>query len=89
MLLDYDKLIAAVDGRQERKDCLYYTDDWHAYSSLSICGNHFMVDKDKGQPEGRNHLNGIKGSWSYSKHFSCLIEMSTQYFHFYLKETEW
>ncbi len=69
---------------------LYYTDDWHAYASLSIRGNHVVVDKDKGKPKGRNHLNGIEGFWSYAKHFLYPYRgVPKQYFHLYLKETEW
>lgn len=40
---------------------LYYIDDWHAYSSLSIKNNHVVIRKEKGIPTGRNHLNGIEG----------------------------
>lgn len=40
---------------------LYYTDDWFVYTFLPICGNHVVVRKEKGQPKGRDHLNGIEG----------------------------
>ena len=69
---------------------LYYTDDWHAYASLAIRGNHVVVEKEKGQPRGRNHLNGIEGFWSYAKHFLYPYRgVPKQYFHLYLKEIEW
>lgn len=29
---------------------LYYTDDWHAYASLAVRGNHVVVTKEKGVP---------------------------------------
>lgn len=48
---------------------LYYTDDWHAYGSLPIRGNHVIINKDKGRPKGRDHINGIEGFWSYAKHW--------------------
>jgi transposase len=48
---------------------LYYTDDWHAYTSLSVRGNHVVVFKGKGQPKGRDHINGIEGFWSDAKHW--------------------
>ena len=47
---------------------LYYTDDWFAYTSLAIRGNHVVVLKEKGMPKGRNHINGIEGFCSFAKH---------------------
>jgi len=35
----------------------------------SVRGNHVVVEKDKGVPKGRDHLNGIEGFWSYAKDF--------------------
>ncbi len=52
-----------------RPGSLYYTDDWHAYSFLSIRGNHVVITKDRGRPKGRNHLNGIEGFWSFAKNW--------------------
>ncbi|MFQ3676162.1 MAG: transposase, partial [Endomicrobiia bacterium] len=37
--------------------CLYYTDDWHAYASLSLRGGHVIVSEEKGKPKGRDHIN--------------------------------
>ena len=69
---------------------LYYTDDWHAYTSLAIRGNHVVITKDKGRPKGRNHINSIEGFWSYAKHWLYQYRgVPKQYFHLYLKETEW
>ena len=50
-------------------ESLYYTDDWLAYTSLPIRGNHVVVLKEKGLPKGRNHINGIEGFWSFAKHW--------------------
>lgn len=33
---------------------LYYTDDWRAYASLAMRGDHVVVRKDKGQPKAKN-----------------------------------
>lgn len=72
-----------------RPGSLYYTDDWHAYASLSVRGNHVVVSKEKGQPKGRNHLNGIEGFWSYAKHWLYQYRgVPDIYFHLYLKEVE-
>ena len=68
---------------------LFYTDDWHAYGSLPIHGNHVVVTKEKGKPKGRNHLNGIEGFWSYAKNWLYQYRGIPQHhFHLYLKEIE-
>ena len=64
---------------------LYYTDDWHVYTFLSIRGNHVVVAKEKGQPKGRDHLNGLEGFWSYAKHwFYQYHVVPKNYFHLYI-----
>jgi len=71
---------------------LYYTDDWRAYTSLPVRGNHVVIRKEKGKPKakGKNHLNGIEGFWSYAKHWLYQYRgVPKQYFHLYLKEIEW
>jgi len=66
---------------------LYYTDDWHAYGSLSVRGNHVVVTKEKGIPKGRDHLNGIEGFWSYAKHWLYQYRgVPKKFFHLYLGE---
>jgi len=76
---------------------LYYTDNWHAYSSLNIRGNHVVVTKEKGIPKGRDHINGIEGFWSfapdarsgYNKHWLYQYRgIPKHHFHLYLKEIE-
>lgn len=69
---------------------LCYTDEWHAYTHLSIIHNHVVVRKEKGRPRGRDHINGIEGFWSYAKHWLYQYRgVQTEYFHLYLKEIEW
>lgn len=66
---------------------LYYTDDWHAYGSLSVRGGHVVVTKEKGAPKGRDHLNGIEGFWSYAKHWLYQYRgVPKKFFHLYLGE---
>jgi len=68
---------------------LYYTDDWHAYASLSVQHRHVVVSKQKGVPRGRDHINGIEGFWSYAKHWLYHYRgVPEAYFHLYLKEVE-
>ena len=46
---------------------LFYTDEYSAYASLKVQGEHIVVTKDKGIPVGREHINGIEGFWSYAE----------------------
>jgi len=69
---------------------LYYTDDWHAYTFLKVRGDHVVINKDKGRPKGRDHINGIEGFWSFAKHWLYHYRgVPKNYFQFYLKEMEW
>ena len=73
-----------------RPGSLYYTDDWHAYTSLNIRGNHVVIYKEKGRAKGRDHINGIEGFWSYAKHWLYHYRgVPKHHFHLYLKEIEW
>lgn len=66
---------------------LYYTDDWQAYASLRVQGDHIVVRKEKGRPKGREHINGIEGFWSYAKHWLYPYRgVPRRYFHLYLGE---
>lgn len=68
----------------------YYTDDYHAYTSLSIHGDHVVITKEKGRPKGRSHINSIEGFWSYAKHwFYQYRGIPKAHFPLYLKEVEW
>lgn len=70
---------------------LYYSDDWHAYTWLSIKGDHIVVKKEQGMPKakGKNHINGIEGFWSFSKSWLYQYRgIPKHHFHLYLKETE-
>jgi transposase len=70
--------------------CLYYTDDWHAYASLAVRGEHVVVTKDKGKPKGRDHINGIEGFWSYAKNWLYMYRgVPKKFFHLYLAETSY
>jgi transposase len=69
---------------------LYYTDDWHAHTYLAIRENHLFIGKDKGRPKGRDHIASIEAFWFYAKHRLYQYHgVTKQYFHLYLKETEW
>lgn len=71
-----------------RPGSLYYTDDWQAYGSLSLRGEHVVITKQKGRPRGRDHINGIEGFWSYLKHWLYHYRgVPRKYLHLYLGET--
>lgn len=66
---------------------LYYTDDWHAYGSVAVRGNHVVIRKEKGRPRGRDHMNGIEGFWSYAKHWLYHYRgVPRKFFHLYGSE---
>lgn len=81
-------LLPIID-KHVKHGSLYYTDNWHAYSSLNIRGNHVVVTKEKGIPKGRDHINGIEGFWSFAKHWLYQYRgVPKHHFHLYLKEIE-
>ena len=83
-----ENLLKIID-RYIKPGSLYYTDDWHAYSALSIRGNYVVVTKEKGKPKGGNHLNGIEGFWSFAKNWLYQYRgVARHHFHLYLKEVE-
>lgn len=66
---------------------LYYTDQWQAYASLRLVGEHVVVRKEKGRPKGRDHINGIEGFWSYAKNWLYPFRgVPRKFFHLYLGE---
>lgn len=68
-----------------REGALYYTDEWQAYATLKLRGEHVMIRKEKGRPAGRDHINGIEGFWSYAKNWLYMYRgVPRQYFHLYL-----
>jgi transposase len=70
--------------------CLYYTDEYRAYTFLKIRGDHVVIKKEKGRPTGRNHINGIEGFWSYAKHWLYHYRgVPKGFFPLYMKEIEW
>jgi len=70
-----------------RAGTMYYTDQWNAYVPLRLRGGHVVVQKAKGRPIGRDHINGIEGFWSYAKHWLYPLRgVPQKYFHLYLAE---
>jgi transposase len=70
-----------------REGALYYTDEWQAYATLRLRGEHVVIRKEKGKPVGRDHINGIEGFWSYAKNWLYPYRgVPRKYFHLYLGE---
>ena len=85
-----DETMIPFITRYTKTGNLYYTitDDW--FTCLPIRWNHAGVLKEKGIPKGRDHINGIEGFWSLTKHWLCQYRsIHKTYFHLYLKEIEW
>jgi transposase len=81
------RVVLPLVRRHTRPGSLYFTDDWSAYASLAVRGNHIVVRKEKGRPVGRDHLNGIEGFWSYAKHWLHHYRgVHKKFFHLYLGE---
>jgi len=69
---------------------LYYTDDYQAYASLGLRGEHVVVRKEGGRPKGRDHINGIEGFWSYAKNWLYPLRgIPRKNFHLYMAEICW
>ena len=84
--------IATVDPSDPRATpgSLYYTDEWQAYVSLRLRGDHVVIRKEKGRPMGRDHINGIEGFWSYAKNWLYPYRgVPRRFFHLYLGEVCW
>lgn len=52
-----------------RPGSLYYTDNWQAYATLRMRGEHVAIRKEKGRPKGCDRINGIEDFWSYAKNW--------------------
>jgi transposase len=46
---------------------LYYSDDWHAYTRLSVKGDHVVIVKDKGETFAQPAKNCQTGSYCRGK----------------------
>src|SRR3989344_5893567 len=53
-----------------RKGSVFFTDTFKSYTSLKQYGKHRTVNHNKilVEKSTHNHINGIEGFWSYSKH---------------------
>ncbi len=73
------------------KGCVYYTDKFRSYNSLSRYGKHMKIDHAKEYVRNKhNHINGIEGFWSFVKRrLRKFNGVRKNTFLLYLKESEW
>lgn len=77
-------------AKNTEKGCVYYTDHFRSYNSLSRFGKHHKIDHQNKFASSHNHINGIEGFWSYAKRFLQKYNgVSKKNFYLYLKEIEW
>lgn len=77
--------------KKTRKGSVYYTDSFKSYNSLKRFGKHHKLNHSKALAyRNGNHINGIEGFWSFTKHKLYNYRgVSKQNFVLYLKEMEW
>lgn len=83
--------LMAVVRKKTRKGSVYYTDTFRSYNSLRRLGKHHGVNHSKGMVDKKtkNHINGIEGFWSFTKHILYNYRgVSKYHFPMYLKEVE-
>lgn len=74
-----------------RKGSVFYTDAFKSYNSLKQFGKHRRINHAKALVyRNHNHINGIEGFWSYTKHKLYNYRgVSRANFALYLKEMEY
>ena len=84
--------LMAVIKKKTRKGSVYYTDTFRSYNSLKRLGKHHRVSHSKTlvDKKTKNHINGIEGFWSFTKHILYNYRgVSKYHFPMYLKEVEY
>jgi transposase len=85
-----DELMTHI-RQHTRKGSVYYTDTFRSYNSLRRWGKHHRLNHGKAfAHRAGNHINGIEGFWSYTKHILYNYRgVSKYHFPMYLKEVEY
>jgi len=83
--------LMAIIRKKTRKGTVYYTDTFRSYNSLKRLGKHHRLNHSKAFAyQGKNHINGIEGFWSFAKHILYNYRgVSKYHFPMYLKEVEY
>ncbi len=71
------------------KGSVFYSDKFRSYKSLKFYGKHLTIDHNKYFKNGRRHINGLEGFWSFAKERLLKYHgVSKNNFPLYLKEME-
>lgn len=86
--------LLGIIRKKTRKGSVYYTDSFKSYNSLKRFGKHYRVNHryafGKNGKKYKNHINGIEGFWSFTKHGLYQYRgVSKSNFPLYLKEMEY
>lgn len=77
--------------KHAEKGSVFYSANWRikSYKSLTFYGKHITVDHGSYFANGRRHINGLEGFWSFAKErFLKYHGVSKKHFLTYLKEME-
>ena len=75
--------------KHAEKGSVFYTDKFKSYKSLTFYGKHITVNHGLYFANGRRHINGLEGFWSFAKErFLKYHGVSKKHFLTYLKEME-
>ena len=84
-----DTLMEAIKNKT-KKGSVFYTDGFKSYASLHQYGKHNIIKHSEDEfVNGRIHINGIEGFWSYAKErFHKYHGINRKNYPLYLKEME-
>jgi len=81
-------ILKTIKNKAE-KGSVFYSDKFKSYKSLVLLGRHITLDHAKEFANGRAHINGLEGFWSFAKERMLKYHgISKSNFHLYLKELE-
>jgi transposase len=83
-----ETLLNEIKSNSE-KGSVFYTDKFRSYKSLKFYGKHLTIDHNKYFKNGRRHINGLEGFWSFAKERLLKYHgINKNNFLLYLKEME-
>ncbi|MBI4136895.1 IS1595 family transposase [Candidatus Roizmanbacteria bacterium] len=86
--LGVEQVLEAMKDVAE-KGSVFYSDQFRSYKSLFIFGRHLSLDHATNFANGRVHINGLEGFWSFAKERMLKYHgISKKHFYLYLKELE-
>lgn len=81
-------VLETIKDRVDRGS-VFYSDKFRSYKSLFVFGRHYSLDHAEKFANGRVHINGLEGFWSFAKERMLKYHgISKRHFALYLKELE-